>query len=101
MDNEVIGVFINDTKKDLNELFDRIRKMEVHQAVAIERDKALLDKMDELTVFFKSHDEAEMKKYDSIESEVTKLTQMFYIASGVSLLLGYIGIDNLKLLLGG
>ena len=96
----VIDVLVNDTKKDLNELFDRIRKVETRQAVAEERDKTLIDKMDNLTEFFKYHDEAEMKKYDTIETQVAKLTNMFYIVTGIGIVLSFIGIENIKIILG-
>ena len=94
-------VFIHDTKKDLDELFNRVRQVETAQAVHIERDNTLLEKMNELQEFFKNHDTNEMKKYITLELEVAKLTKLFYIATGVGLLLGFIGIDNMKLLIGG
>jgi len=95
------SIVIHDMKKDLNELFDRVRMIETHQAVSAERDKTLLEKMEDLTKFFKEHDVAEMKKYDTIELEVAKLSKLVYVVSGVGMLLGYIGLDNLKILLGG
>lgn len=97
----VMDIFIHDTKRDLNELFSRVREAEKTLAVGAERDKTLLEKMDDLSGFFKRHDALEMEKYNHIEAEVVKLTKLFYIASGIGLVLGFIGIDNLKLLLAG
>ena len=101
MEREVCTVFMHDTKRDLNEVFDRIRKLETSHAVTKERDKTLLEKMDGLKDFFEKHDKQEMAKYNDINKDVKQLTTFMYIATGISMVLGFVGIDNIKLIFGG
>ena len=99
--NKVCDMFMSDTKRDLNEVFDRVRKLETAQAVSKERDKTLVDKMDSLHEFFKDHDGQEMRKYDNMNKDIKYLTKFAYIATGVGLILGFVGIENIKLIIGG
>ena len=83
MDNtEVCNAFMHDTKKDLGECFDRIRKLELTTAVQAEKDRQVLDKMDDLMSFFKAHDEHEMAKYDSMNKDIKWLTRIVYMTLG-------------------
>lgn len=99
--DKVVEVFMNDTKKDLNELFDRIRKSETYQAVSRERDKTLLEKMDKLYDFFESHDAHEMAKYDTINKDIRKINKIVWMALGVVSIVSFLGVDKIRILLLG
>jgi len=70
------------SNKELNDIYDRLRSAENQLSVNIEHDK-------NLESLFKIHDEKEMKKYDSIDDSIKKLSQNQYIAVGILLAYEY------------
>ncbi|NCO01426.1 MAG: hypothetical protein GW906_06330 [Epsilonproteobacteria bacterium] len=64
------------SKRELNDIYDRLRDAENSLSINIEHDK-------NLESLFKTHDINEMKKYDSIDESIKKLSQNQYIAVGI------------------
>lgn len=96
MNDEAWAEFRSDVKRQLDESFSRIRKLETAQVICQEKDKQLLEKMDALMDFFKSHDEHEMKKYEQIDGRISKLQRLAAYVTGGLTVLSFIGFDNIR-----
>ena len=93
---------IKEIKKDLNELFNRIRKLETARAVAVTKEESIVEKIDEFKALFEKHDKNEMQKYEKIEKKMALLFRYLYLVSGAGLVLSFIGFDNIrKFIIGG
>jgi len=83
-------MFVFLTRKDFNDIYDRLRIVEENVAVKSEHDKHISDKIDEIANTFNEHDKAEMIKYDSIKQSIDKLFKHFYMIVGAFLLFQYL-----------
>lgn len=101
MSQEQWAEFRHDTKKDLDELFSRMRSIESKEAVYQIKDENLSEKMDNLMNFFEKHDTEEMKKYQSMSTDITKIVRFMYLVTGAFALLSFVGFDNLRRMLIG
>lgn len=103
MSDEAWAEFRHDTKLQLDELFNRMRRVELVDAVKDERDKSLIEKFDKLAVSFETHSDAEMIKYKEItDSQDYLKTFLHYFIGGsavivtVFTILNFIGIERLS-----
>jgi len=101
LNNESWAEFRHDVKKDINEVFSRLRNLEMNDAMYAERWKNLEVKMDELLHFFKSHDAQEMIKYNAMNNDIKYLTKFAYIATGIVMVISFLGMDNIRMFFTG
>lgn len=52
------------------------------------------ESLDRFAAAFQAHDEAEMKKYDSIQKSQARFEKMFYAAIGAFMLIKMMGLDR-------
>jgi tetrahydromethanopterin S-methyltransferase subunit G len=71
------------SRKDINELFSRVREVEKHIAVNKEHDNNLEE-------LFIKHDKEEMIKYDKIQKRLDDLYKILYLVFG-----GFIFLETL------
>lgn len=91
----ITELFVKDVKKDFDEVFARLRDIEIKTEIQKERDTQLLDKMEGLKEFFADHDKHEMEKYTDINNSLEKLKKFMYIATGVFITIQVIGLDTI------
>jgi len=91
---------VEELKKDINECFNRIRKLETASAVLSEKDKVFIEKLDLIQNTFNAHDKKEMEIYDKLQLDVNKIYRFLYIATGIGLTLQFLGLHNILNIIG-
>jgi len=86
---------MEELKKDINECFNRIRKLEIDSARVLEKDKAFLEKFDLIQASFKEHDKKEMEMYNKLQLDINKIYKFLYVVTGVGLTIQFLGIHNI------
>jgi hypothetical protein len=74
------------SRRDLNDVFDRLRVVESDVRIQSERDTNILEKLDKNNKNFEDHDENEMIKYDEINKSLDNLKKDRYLVIGGFLL---------------
>lgn len=106
MSDEQWREFRADVRKDFEDLFNRIRYLESKSAAKDERDRSMIEKLDNLTKSFDRYSDDEAIKYSAIQGSLTYLKRFTYILIGgvattlfFASIINWIGFDNIIKLL--
>ncbi len=92
-------------KKDVNNLFRRVRDIEVSQGKADERDKHMLEKLDDTKSSLAGHVRDEKQDQKQFKQELRVLSKAVYMGIGIVSLIGFIasfiGFGNIRTFLIG
>jgi len=90
-----------EVSKAIDELFTRVRKVEIRQAVIEQKEETIIEKIQDLKDTFIEHDKKEMSKYENINSNLKTLQKIVWLGIGAGAILQLIGIERLKIIFGG
>jgi len=63
------------SEKDINELFDRLRLVEMKGAEQDKDIKSIITAVSEVKEIFKEHDDKEMRKYEQTDNSIKQMTE--------------------------
>lgn len=72
-------------EQEINSLYAITTQLKIDLAVCQNQKANIMDKIGDFKLAFTQHDEKEMKKYESIDSNLRDLNKKFYIALGMGL----------------
>jgi len=85
-----IGDIMNESevREAISELYTRVGNLETEAKLGTQASQMILDEIKKINERFDKHDTQEMRKYDNIMNELSKLKRWYFMVVGGGVILG-------------